>query len=77
MVIIEIVMFEWFFAVKNRGALIEKQWKNDLEKVITGIIKDHKHKMTAINPMPDHIHIFIGYYVNQLIPALLEEIRSI
>ena len=36
MVIIEIVMFEWFFAVKNRGALMMKQWKNDLEKVITG-----------------------------------------
>ncbi|MEI8321470.1 MAG: hypothetical protein WCG05_05685, partial [Alphaproteobacteria bacterium] len=42
MVIIEIVMFKWFFAVKNRGALMMKQWKNDLEKVITGIIKDHK-----------------------------------
>jgi len=26
--------------------------------------------------MPDHIHIFIGYNVNQLIPALVEEIKT-
>jgi hypothetical protein len=26
--------------------------------------------------MPDHIHIFIGYNVNQLIPNLIEEIKT-
>lgn len=26
--------------------------------------------------MPDHIHIFIGYNVNQLIPNLVEEIKT-
>lgn len=64
------------FAVKNREALIKKQWKNELEKYITGIIQNHKHKMLAIGTMPDHIHIFIGYNVNQLIPDLVEEIKT-
>lgn len=64
------------FAVKNRDALIKKSWKNELEKYITGIIQNHKHKMLAIGSMPDHIHIFIGYNVNQLIPDLVEEIKT-
>lgn len=64
------------FAVKNRKALIKKEWKNDLEKYITGIIQNHKHKLLAIGGMPDHIHIFIGYNVNQLIPDLVENIKT-
>jgi len=64
------------FAAKNRNALIKKQWKDDLEMYITGIIQNHKHKLLAINTMPDHIHIFIGYNVNHLIPKLVEEIKT-
>ena len=64
------------FAPKNRKALIAKGWKNDLEKYITGIVQNHKHKMLAIGTMPDHIHIFIGYNVNHLIPNLVEEIKT-
>lgn len=64
------------FAVKNRNALIKRVWKDDLEKYITGIIQTHKHKLLAIESMPDHIHIFIGYNVNQLIPDLVENIKT-
>lgn len=32
--------------------------------------------MLAIGSMPDHLHILIGYNVNQLIPDLLEEIKT-
>lgn len=68
--------FHLVFAVKNREALIKSLWKNELEMYITGIIQNHKHKLLAINSMPDHIHIFIGYNVNQLIPDLVEEIKT-
>ena len=68
--------FHLVFAVKNRDALIKKEWKDELEKYITGIVQNHKHKMLAIGTMPDHIHIFIGYNVNQLIPDLVEEIKT-
>ena len=64
------------YAVKNRNSLIKRQWKDDLEKYITGIVHNHKHKMLAIGSMPDHIHIFIGYNVNHLIPDLVEEIKT-
>jgi REP element-mobilizing transposase RayT len=64
------------FSPKNRAALIVKQWKTDLEKYIAGIISNNNHKLLAIGTMPEHIHIFIGYNVNQLIPNLIEEIKT-
>jgi putative transposase len=64
------------FAPKNRQALIEKSWKDALEKYITAIIQNNGHKLMAIGAMPDHIHIFIGYNVNQLIPVLVEHIKT-
>ncbi len=68
--------FHLVFSPKNRDALIKKTWKNDLEKHITGIVQNHEHKMLAIGSMPDHIHIFIGYNVNHLIPDLVTEIKT-
>ena len=68
--------FHLVFSVKHRNALIIKDWKNDLEKYITGIVQNHKHKLLAISSMPDHIHIFIGYNLNHLIPDLVEEIKT-
>lgn len=63
------------FTPKNRAALIGKSWKAELEKYITGIIRNHGHKLLAIGAMPDHIHIFIGYNINQKIPDLVNAIK--
>jgi putative transposase len=68
--------FHLVFAVRNRNALIKKEWKNEMEKYITGIAQNHRHKMLAVGSMSDHIHILIGYNVNQLIPDLVEEIKT-
>ena len=68
--------FQLVFAVKNRDALIKKEWKPEMEMYITGIVQNHRHKMLAIGAMPDHIHLLIGYNVNQLIPDLVEEIKT-
>jgi REP element-mobilizing transposase RayT len=64
------------FAVKNRDAFIKKEWKDELEMYITGIVQNHRHKILAIGTMPDHLHFLIGYNVNQLIPDLVEVIKT-
>ena len=64
------------FSPKNGDALIKWVWKDRLEKYITGVVKNNGHKLLAINCMPDHIHIFIGYNVTQLIPDLVEQIKT-
>jgi putative transposase len=68
--------FHLVFAVKNRNALIRKEWKEEMEMYITGIVRNHRHKMLAIGSVSDHIHNLIGYNVNQLIPDLVEEIKT-
>jgi putative transposase len=68
--------FQLVFAVKNRRALIRMQWKDNLEKYITGIVQNHHHKLLAIGAMPDHLHILLGYNLNHLIPDLVEEIKT-
>jgi len=64
------------FAIKGRESLIHRSWKEELYKYITGIVQNNKHKMLKINGMPDHVHIFIGYHPTQLIPKLVEEIKT-
>ena len=68
--------FHLVFAVKYRQALIKKEWKDELEMYITGIIQNQGHKLLAIGTVPDHIHIFLGYNVNQRIPDLVEAIKT-
>ena len=68
--------FHLVFAVKNRDSLVKKDWKNELEKYTTGIIQAHCHKTLAISCMPDHLHILIGYNINQLIPDIVQEIKT-
>ncbi|MEQ8416274.1 MAG: IS200/IS605 family transposase [Imperialibacter sp.] len=64
------------FAVKYRQGLIEKAWKDDLYKYITGTIQSYDHKMLAINGVEDHIHILIGMRPTQSLSDLLQDIKS-
>ena len=67
---------QFVFAVKYRAALIQKAWKNELHKYITGIFQDNGHKMLQVNSMPDHIHIFIGMRPIQSIAALVQVVKA-
>ena len=48
------------FAVQGRQNLIQKSWKDELHKYISGIITEKNQKSIIVNGMPDHIHAFIG-----------------
>ena len=64
------------FAVKYRATLIDKEWKQDLHKFMTGIFQQNDHKMLQINSMPDHIHIFIGMRPNQSISGIVQNVKT-
>ena len=64
------------FSVQGRESLIKKSWKSELYAYIGGIIQNNKSKPLAINGMPDHIHIFIGYNPARSLPDLVEEIKT-
>ncbi len=64
------------FAVKNRQALIEQNWENDLFKYTTGIIQNRGNKLLAIGGMPDHIHIFLAIKPSESLSDLVREIKK-
>jgi len=70
------IYLQLIFAVQDRLSLIKESWEVELYKYITGIIQNNGHKLIAINGVPNHIHIFIGYKPHQLIPELLQDIKG-
>ena len=64
------------FAVKKRTGLIQKEWKDELYKYITGIFQAHDHKLLAINGMHDHVHIFFGMRPIQSLSDLMQDIKG-
>jgi len=64
------------FAVKGRENLIDKQWKDELNKYIAGIIRNKEQKPIIVNGMPDHIHAFIGLRLSMAISDLIRDIKN-
>jgi REP element-mobilizing transposase RayT len=67
---------QFVFAVKNRTSLIHPSWEVQLFKYITGIVQNHKHKMIAINGMPDHVHLFLGLHPDQSLSTLMQTVKG-
>jgi putative transposase len=64
------------FAVKGRENLIQKEWKDELNKYMAGIIKAKEQKPIIINGMPDHIHVFVGLKPVMAISDLVRDIKN-
>ncbi len=64
------------FAVQGRLNLIKKNNKEELHKYLTGIIRNKKQKLKAINSMPDHFHIFIGMKPSIALSDLVRDIKN-
>mgnify|MGYP001554572775 CR=1 FL=1 len=63
-------------AVKYRQSLIAPEWKEQLNKYITGIVQNQGHKMIAINRMPDHLHMFFGFRPTQSLSDLMRLVKG-
>ena len=64
------------FGVKYRKGLIDKSWKEELYKYITGILQNHGHKMICINGTQDHVHILFGFRPTQALSDLVKYIKQ-
>ena len=70
------IHLQLIFAVKYRKALINKNWKDELYKYITGIIQKQKHKLIIINGIEDHLHILVGFKPHQSLSDLMKDIKG-
>jgi len=69
------IYLQFVFAVKGTESLIPKVYKEELHKYITGLVQNRKAKMLAIDCMPDHSHIFVGFHPSVLISDFIKEIK--
>jgi putative transposase len=71
------VYLQYIFAVKGRHNLISPAYNNELQKYITGIVQNRKQKMLAINNVPDHIHLLVGFGTTMSMGDFMEEVKAI
>ncbi|MCH5714689.1 IS200/IS605 family transposase [Niabella hibiscisoli] len=64
------------FAVKARASLIREDFRDELQKYITGIIQHKKQKLYAIYCMPDHVHIFVSMGPDLAISDLVRDVKA-
>jgi len=70
------LFIQFVFSVKGRENLIKEIFRNELEKVICGIISQNKCKSYAIYCNPDHTHIFVGMHPLLSPSKLIEQVKS-
>jgi putative transposase len=64
------------FAVEGRQNLIAPEHNDELQKYITGIVTAQKHKLIAINNMPDHLHMLIGLRPDAALSDLVRDVKA-
>jgi putative transposase len=69
------IYLQFVFAVQNRQCLIAKDHKEELHKFMTSLVQRRSNKMLAVNCMPDHVHLFVGFKPSVLISDFVKEIK--
>jgi REP element-mobilizing transposase RayT len=64
------------FAVSGRRNLLQKPWRDDVFKYITGIIENKNQKSIIVNGVSDHIHVFVGLRPSMAISDLVRDIKN-
>jgi REP-associated tyrosine transposase len=70
------IYIQTVFAVSERMSLITSDYKEELHKYITGIVRNKGQKLLQINGMSDHLHILIGLWPAMAISDLVRDIKS-
>ena len=70
------IYLQYVFAVKGRRNLLQKPWREEVFKYISGIIKGKNQKPIIVNGVSDHVHVFVGLKPSMNIPDLIRDIKN-
>jgi REP element-mobilizing transposase RayT len=70
------IYIQTVFAVSGRLSLITQDFREELHKYITGIVRNKRQKLISINGASDHLHILIGLRPAMALADLVREIKS-
>ncbi len=60
----------------RKNHVIREKFRDELEKTICAIIRNHKYKAYAIYCNPDHTHVFVGMHPSIAPAKLMEQVKS-
>jgi putative transposase len=64
------------FAVKFRQCLIMEKNREELQKIMSGIISNRGAKVMAIYCMPDHTHILINIQPTHCLSDIVKDVKA-
>lgn len=64
------------FAVKGRENIITENFRDNLHKYMSGVLKNHNVFPLAVNGWKDHIHIFFELSPNLRISDIMRDLKS-
>ncbi len=67
---------QYVFAVKGGDCLLEKKWRTELFKYISGTITSKGQKSIIVNGVSDHVHILVGLRPTMRISDLASDIKN-
>jgi REP element-mobilizing transposase RayT len=70
------IYIQLVFAVKGRENLLQKPWRDEVFKYMSGIIKGKNQKPIIVNGVSDHIHVFVGIRPSMSISDLVRDIKN-
>jgi len=70
------IYIQFVFSVKGRDCTIKESFREELEKLICGIVNHQKCKPIAIYCNSDHTHLFVGLHPTISPSKLMEFVKS-
>lgn len=70
------IYLQYIIAVKGRANLLQKPWREEVFRYISGIITGKNQKSIIVNGVADHVHIFVGLKLSILISDLIRDIKN-
>ena len=64
------------FAVKGRENLLQKPWREEVFKYMSGIIKGKNQKPIIVNGVTNHVHLFIGLKPSMPLSDLIRDVKN-
>jgi REP element-mobilizing transposase RayT len=64
------------FAVQARQCLIGPEFKEPVQKYLTGITTERNQKLLAVHCMPDHTHMLIGLAPSLALSDLVRDLKN-
>lgn len=64
------------FSVKGKENLLQKSWRKEVFKYMSGIVKAKNQKSIIVNGVSDHVHLFVGLKPSMSVSDLVRDVKN-